>query len=117
MGCLIGMSEFINVGMNDESRGIVFKGPNNVPHKSPTWRKRMHKRLGQFQPQTNANCWDYHFWLKALHKGAKFFHINKPLETTAMLYSDITMGSTLESVCIQPHEWNTWKAHLLTHKS
>jgi hypothetical protein len=58
-------------------------GPRNVPHNSPMWRRSLHEKFGYFEPQFDAGCWDYSFWLKVIYNGALVYHVNEPLEIYA----------------------------------
>ena len=50
----------------------------NSPHSSPMWRREMHKKYGDFNPDYKY-CGDYEMWLRAAQQGSIFKKINSKL--------------------------------------
>ena len=53
--------------------------PNNIPHASPVWRKKLNNKYGYFNEKKYSKYADYEFWLRCLSNNEKFGIINKNL--------------------------------------
>ena len=77
----------------------------NYPHNAPVYRRSIHAQIGYFsgeRPYENSTtsaptCFDWKFWTTAARNGARFEHINLPLEVYFVRPDSHQRRNTFES--------------------